>query len=68
MPLGRTFKACLGNNSCSGSCKTGSGIISLQYTRKGTCAYTDNTTGIISVQSADGKTGCQSYTVSFSYN
>ena len=68
VPLGRTFKACLGNNSCSGSCKTGSGIISLQYTRKGTCAYTDNTTGIISVQSADGKTGCQSYTVSFSYN
>ena len=68
VPSGRTFRACVGNNTCNVSCKTGSGTISLQYTRKGQCAYTDNTTGIMSVQAVDGKTGCQSYTISFSYN
>ena len=69
VPSGRVFKACVGNNSCTSlSCKTGSGLISLQYTRKGTCAYTDNTTGFMSVQAVDGKTGCQSYTIQFSYN
>ena len=68
VPAGRTFKACVGNNSCSVSCKTGSGVISLQYTRSGKCAYTDNTTGYIMVQAVDGKTGCKSYTVSFNYN
>ncbi len=68
VPAGRVFKACLGHNSCSVSCKTGSGTISLQYTRKGTCTYTDDTTGFIMVQAADGKTSCKSYTVSFNYD
>ena len=68
VPAGRTFRVCLGNNTCSPSCVVGTGTISMQYTRKGTCGYQDNTTGIFSVQAVDNKTGCQSYTVQFNYN
>ena len=70
VPSGRIFHVCVFKGSCSGAatCKTGSGTVEVQFTVKGTCAYTDDTWAYIRVYATDGKKGCEKYTVAFNYN
>ena len=75
VPTGRELRVCLRKGSCSGfpTCATNLGTpgptqLNVTYKVNGTCAINDDTTAYIKVEAADGKGGCDEYTVAFNYN